>query len=419
MSDPGAAPGPHGPRGPAGPWLGILALALLARLAFVVLMPRSILWPDGLEYEAVARSLLEGGTFGLQTLRAPGYPTLIAGVYAVFGENLLALRVIEAVLGTASVAILGLAGAATFGSTAGFIGATLMALHPVLALLPSTQYSENTLVQVLVVALAAVFSAWRRGRLWRWAVAGGLFGVAALVRPTTVFMLPGLGLGLILALRADARGRILPIVVALTALIVTVAPWVVRCHRVHGQWFFIATGGGRQFWVGNNARATAETSSPTQWNAAERESLHSLPDEIARERWHYREGLRFVRAEPARAGQLYVKELTNLFALWPETFSRKVSTGPWGRWAQGIVSAMIFTGAVIALARMRAHPLLWPLIGAVVSFALASAAFFTVMRYRMVIEPCLLWLAGVGWGSTASGATLARRLGLGDTRLSR
>jgi uncharacterized membrane protein YedE/YeeE len=77
---------------------------------------------------------------------------------------------------------------------------------------------------------------------------------------------------------------------------------------------------------------------------------------------------------------------------------------------------MIFTGAVIALARMRAHPLLWPLIGAVVSFALASAAFFTVMRYRMVIEPCLLWLAGVGWGSTASGVTLARRLGLGDAR---
>ena len=402
-------------RGPVGPWLAILAIALVARLAFALLMPPRILWPDGLEYEAVARSLREHGTYGVQTLRPPGYPTLIAGVYALLGENLLALRVVESVLGTASVAILGLAGAATFGSTAGFIAATLMAFHPVLAFLPSTQYSENTVVLVLVMALAAVFAAWRRGGLWRWALAGGLFGVGALVRPTVVFMLPGLGLGLLL-LPPRERGRILPLVVALAALIVTVTPWVARGHRVHGQWFFVATGGGRQFWVGNNARATAETSSPTQWNAAERESLFSYPDEIAQERWHYREGLRFVRSEPARAGRLYLKEISNLFALWPETFSRAVSAGGPGRWAQGTASVMIFAGAVIALARRRGEPFLLPLVGAVVTFTLASAMFFTVMRYRMVVEPCLLWLAGLGWASTTWGAVLAKRLGFSEAR---
>jgi len=135
MSDSGAAPGP---RGPLGPWLAIVGIALFARLAFVVVMPRTILWPDGLEYDAVARSLREHGTYGLQTLRPPGYPTLIAGVYALFGESLLALRVVEAVLGAAGVAILGWVGMATFGSAAGLIGAALMALHPVLAFLPST-----------------------------------------------------------------------------------------------------------------------------------------------------------------------------------------------------------------------------------------------------------------------------------------
>jgi hypothetical protein len=29
------------------------------------------------------------------------------------------------------------------------------------------------------------------------------------------------------------------------------------------------------------------------------------------------------------------------------------------------------------------------------------------MRYRMVVEPLLLWLAGVGWGATRWGAALA------------
>jgi 4-amino-4-deoxy-L-arabinose transferase-like glycosyltransferase len=410
MSDPGASPGRVGPRGP---WVAILASALLARLAFVVIMPRAILWPDGLEYEAVARSLVEHGTFGLQTLRPPGYPVLIAGVYALFGEDLLALRVVEAVLGSASVLVLGLAGAATFGRTAGLIAGALMALHPVLAFLPSTQYSENTLVFVLVLALAAVFSAWRQGGLWRWAIAGVLFGVAALVRPTTVFMLPGLGLGLLIAQRAAGRVRITPLLVAMIALFLTVAPWVVRNHQIHGRWFFIASGGGRQFWVGNNARATAETTAPTQWNPAELESLASYPDDLARERWHYREGMLAVRASPSRAARLYLKELSNLFSLWPETFSRNVSIGQSGRWAQGAMSLVIFGGAVIALGRIRGEPLLWPLFGAVMSFALASAVFFTVMRYRMVVEPCLLWLAGAGWASTGAGAALARFTGSG------
>jgi 4-amino-4-deoxy-L-arabinose transferase-like glycosyltransferase len=405
--------GAPGPRVGAGPWLAILAGALLTRMAFVAIMPKHILWPDGLEYEAVGRSLAEHGTYGLQTLRPPGYPTLIAAVYALFGPNLIALRVVEALIGVGSVALVGAFGARAFGAVPGLIAAGIMAIHPVMAFLPSSQYSENTLVFVLTLAMGAMFAAWRQGGTWRWAVAGSLCGIGALVRPAAVFMLPGLAAGLMLALGAAGRGRMKPLLVAGVALVVTIAPWVIRSHALHGRWFFIASGGGRQFWVGNNARATAETSSPTQWNAAELESLASYPDDVARERWHYREGWRFVKAEPARAVWLYAKELTNLFSLWPDTFSRALSIGAAGRWAQGLASAVVFAGALIALGRLRGSPLLWPLVGAVASFALASAAFFTVMRYRMVIEPLLLWLAGVGWGGTRWGAALAAGLAPG------
>ena len=59
---------------------------------------------------------------------------------------------------------------------------------------------------------------------------------------------------------------------------------------------------------------------------------------------------------------------------------------------------MIFVGALLAVVRWRGDPPLWPLIGAVVSFALINAVFFTVLRYRMAFEPCLLWMAGRGLG---------------------
>ena len=387
-------------------WIAVVLAALCTRLAFVAIMPHRILWPDGLEYEAVAKSLLAHQGYGLQTLRPPGYPTLIAAVYALSGGSLLALRVVEALLGTLSVALVGAIGARAFGPVAGLIAAGIMAVHPVMAFLPSTQYSENTVVLFVTLAMGAVFAAFTRGAWWRWAIAGALFGLAALVRPTTAFLLPGLALGLALALGATHRPRVVPGLVAALGFVLVVAPWVVRCHEVHGRWFFVASGGGRQFWVGNNPRATAETSAPTQWNAAERESLAAQPDDLARERWHYREGWRFVRAEPRRAAWLYVRELGNLFSFWPETFSRQVAIGAAGRWAQGAASLALFAGVVLSFARLRESRLLWPMLGAVVSFALLSAVFFTVMRYRMVIEPLLLWMAGVGWGSTRWGAAL-------------
>jgi len=398
MTDAGAAADSRVPRTA---WLAVLGAALLARVTFAVVTPRVIAWPDGLEFEAVGRSLVEHGTYGLQTLRPPGYPTLIAAVYALFGPRLLALRLVEAVLGVVSVAVVGRVGADLFGPRAGLIAAGLMALHPVLAFLPSTQYSENTVVLALALSFGAFFAAWRRGGAWRWALAGALFGISALVRPNVVFMLPGIGLGMLLAPRPPAAGRVAPGLIALLAMLVTITPWIVRGHQAYGRWYFIASGGGRQFWVGNNPRATAETTAPTQWNAAERESLAAQPDDLARERWHYREGMRFVRAEPARAARLYLRELGNLFALWPETFSRTRFVNAWSRWSQGLASAVIFLGALLALPKLRAEPRAWPMLGAVVTFALASAAFFTVMRYRMAIEPCLLWLAGAGWAGTA------------------
>ncbi len=409
MTDSGAAARTLIPRGP---WLLVIGAALLGRVAFVFLTPRSIAWPDGREFEAVARSLLEHGTYGLQTLRPPGYPTLIAGVYALFGVNLLALRLVESVLGTVAVAVVAHVGARLFGPRAGLIAAALMALHPVLAFLPSTQFSENTLVLLLTLAFGVTFWAWRGGGIARWALAGALFGLAALVRPNVVTLLPGLGIGLLFALRRAGRRWAAPALAAGAALALTVAPWVVRCHRVHGEWFFVATGGGRQFWFGNNPRATGATTSLTWFDDAQMDSLRRLPDDVARERWLYRQGMEFVRHEPGRAARLYLVKLGNLFALWPETFSRTGFINRWSRWSQGLASAVIFAGTLLALRRWRADPALWPLAGAVASFALVNAVFFTVMRYRMAFEPCLLWMAGAGWAGVGWVASAARRVGV-------
>jgi 4-amino-4-deoxy-L-arabinose transferase-like glycosyltransferase len=404
MSDAGS-----GPRVRRAAWVAVIALALATRAGIALAMPREILWRDGREFEGVALSLLAGEGYGTQTLRPPGYPTFIAAVYALAGSSLVALRLVEALLATAAVALAGWAGARWFGSLAGWTAALLMALHPILAMLPATQFSESLLALVLVCAFAATCEAWRRGGAARWAAAGALFGLAALVRPNAVLVLPGLAVGLLLALRRDRRPWLVPGAAAATALLLVIAPWIVRCHRVHGEWYFVATGGGRQFFLGNSERATGSTTDVIHYRPEEQAALAALPNDMARERWHYRVSLEAVRRDPGRAARLYALKVRNLFALWPETVTQTfLNLGT--RWSQGVASVLLFAGALLALLRLRDTPALWPLLGAVVSFALAQAVFHSVLRYRMAIEPCLLWMAGAGWAGRSWVEAFARRV---------
>jgi len=118
-----------------------------------------------------------------------------------------------------------------------------------------------------------------------------------------------------------------------------------------------------------------------------------------------------MRRNPGRAAWLYLLELRNMFAFYPETESRH-HVNPLSRAAGGLASAVVLGGALLALARLRADPTLWVLVALTVSYALGCAFFFTVMRYRMAIEPALLWMSGSGWAGPL--LRLSRRSGSGS-----
>lgn len=381
-----------------GLWFAILAVALIARLAFIAVVAPDQQLADSRDYDEMARQLVDHGTYGLQTLRAPGYPTFIAGVYLVFGKSLFALRFVECLIGTLCVALEGLIGTRLFGRAAGLIAATLAALHPVLAFLPSTEYTENVMVLVILLSLAAAFEGLRRGGLWRWACSGALLGIAILIRPNIISLAPGLALGFTCALLRARRAWMLPMLITAFAMILAVAPWVVRCHQVQGRWYFIATGGGRQFYGGNNPWTDGSTRVHPTPDAATTMKVNRQPDEFARDRLYYKMGMEFIREHPARAAQLYLIHMKNLFALYPDTVMRTF-INRWSQGTQGLASVVIFAGALLALRRWRSESALWPMTAAIVTFALANSLIFASLRYRMAFEPYLLLMAGLGWAS--------------------
>lgn len=87
----------HGPRIYAGALL-IVALSALTVAAFYINHPAVNLYGDTHTYVGVARRYLNGGPF-LDELRAPGYPLLIAAIFAVAGTgNLTAVQNVQAML---------------------------------------------------------------------------------------------------------------------------------------------------------------------------------------------------------------------------------------------------------------------------------------------------------------------------------
>jgi len=380
----------------------LLALALAARLAFVFVVPDRLQWSDAVQYEAVGRELSEKGTYGLQTLRAPGYPTLIAAVYKVFGPSLFALRVVEAVLSTVAAGLVGWLGFRMFGPRAGMLALGLAALHPMLAFLPSTQYSESTASLATVLILAAVFAALERGGLWRWALAGALIGVQTLIRPNAIALAPGLGIACLFLLRRGGRGWAAPALVAALAFAVTVTPWIARNHSVHGRWFFISTGGGRALWLGNNPNATNDTRLDYVIDAEAREAMRTLPPH-EQDRYLFRRAIEYIREQPARAARHYVRKLGNIFALYPDPLTTHY-VNPASRLSQGAASLVLFAGLLLALRHWRAEPRLWLLAGGALSFVLATALAFSNLRYRMLVEPALILMAGLGYARLWNGA---------------
>ncbi len=399
-----------------GSWALVLAVALASRLAFALTAPMQISWVDGRSYEEAGWRLATEGRFTGGPIMAPGYPAFIAAVYKLTGRDLVSLRVAEALLSTVTVGAIGAFGVALFAPGAGLVAAGLAATHPVLAMLPATQYSETVTLFLLTFGLGALALALRRPRALLFALAGLATGLAILCKPTVAGVLPGFALGAAWRLRAAGPGRIVLWAAAFTVVAACVTgAWMARNHAVHGRWF-LTTKAGQQLWLGNNPDYRGETTRNPRPAGAMLDSLGAAPDAFAKERVFRREALRFMREQPGRAAYLYLLKVRNVLALYPVTQTHTGYSQAAGAVAQGLSSLAIYVGVALGLARLlslgfAAFPL------AVASYVMIGALYLTVMRYRMGVEVLLLWMAGLGWwwwleGRRASSPALGERVAL-------
>ena len=215
--------------------LAVLAVALVVRLAAIVATPGHELVSDPADYARHAYSLVHDGSYpesvvtgGPTAIRPPAFPFLVAGVFAVSGDRVGAVRVVQALLGALIVALIALIAREIWGPRTGLVAGALAAIFPPLVVVGVTLFSEPLFVALMLGAILAVLR-WRGAPRTRLLVAAGvLMGLATLTRPNGALVLIPLLFAVWKPREWRSAGSYAAPALLLVCAALAVAPWTVR-----------------------------------------------------------------------------------------------------------------------------------------------------------------------------------------------
>lgn len=155
-----------------------------------------------------------GGSRGPTAYFPPGFPYLLGAVDVLDGHQaggkaaIKPERIAMAVVGTVTVALIGLVALEAFGIEVALIAMAMAAVYPVLVELSGALVAENLLVALELAAVWAALRARRAREPYAWvAAAGVLTGLATLTHQNAFLMLLPLGFAAYFALRDNPWRR--------------------------------------------------------------------------------------------------------------------------------------------------------------------------------------------------------------------
>lgn len=394
-------------------WLvAIVAVAFLLRLAWalhVEVDPRTYWRWDMSIYDYQAYALAKGMGFvdfaGLPSAHWPPlYPLIVAPLYRLTDNSLLAARLLNVVVGTLTVALVYLLGAKVFGRATGLLAAGLLAVFPSHIFATSLIMTEPVFTFLFVLVLtAAVYTVLGEGegRWWQALGIGLLVGAATLVRGEGLLLAGVIPLLILLRRRAWRPALANSSLVVLGAIVV-IAPWTVRnIVRMHAP-IVISTSATEALWVGHHEGANGRIADFTVT-----EQFNDVPNpqhEVKINNEALREALRFIAHNPVEEVTLVPRKFVGLYVgdgsslAWhqnPPTLT--LSKAKWLRrlsdvyyWAIGGVAALgvfvWFSPRDPRKALLAAVVACWTL--------LFSVVFFGDERFHFAIMPIFcLWAA--------------------------
>lgn len=281
----------------------------------------------GWEMGRVARSLAEGHGFssplplptGPTAIVGPIYPLLLASVFKLFGvyskASAITILVVQGIFASLTCVFVYLCGRDSVGKATGMLAALLWAVFPLNIFFATTKIWETSLSAML----AAVIFWWMlslRDSLsaWRWAMAGGLLAVAALLNTSLAVLVIPFGLS---ALWRQRTRIVWPATAAALTFWALLFPWLLRNHYEFGR-FMLRSNFPLEFRVCNN-----------EWSPGQKlEDMHPSMSPYLNQHWHDVGEMRFM-AEERDLNSQYLATNGGLFAF--SILNRAINywTGGW------------------------------------------------------------------------------------------
>jgi hypothetical protein len=341
----------------------------------------------------------------------PGRPGA-AGAPAAARSRWTAGRVVNALLGTGAVLLVGLVALELWGPRVALVATGVAALYPALAVLGAALLSEPLFVVLELGALYAVLRHRRPGGGRRWlALAGVLCGMAVLTRANGAVLLLPLALGAWTGRpRWSRRALAAPALVVLAAVL-AVAPWTLRNALVLHAPVPVSTDLGQTLAGTYNPLAAANR---FRWRNTRRLPAADAvavaqPTEAARSSALAHAGLAYLAAHPLDVVRASAWNTARMLELDPagrrdlagELRSRRLASVSFAGFA--VLAVLALAGTAAARAR-RAPAWLWLV---PVLMWLGTVPFaVNFSRFRAPIDPFLVLLAALAL--TALGERAAR-----------
>ena len=393
----------------------IFGLALLGRLmallSALTTHPHNWLFSHPWEMGLLANSLLHGqgysspfgGSTGPTAFIAPGYPTLIAGVFLVFGSDTfaaaLAIMLMHILLSLATIWLMMHIAVEMLDRSTATVAGAFWAVSPPLWFIPAIFWESSLSECALVGIIALVLHYQRAPTRAAWILLGSLCGIVALINPALLFSLLAI-LGW-LAFQTRRVSRTAPLI-GLLALALVYAPWPIRNAVRFHAFIPLRSTVGFEMWMGNRPDATGrlDESIFPMFNRQELAS-YLQQGEVAYVRGKSQEASDYIRAHPA----VFLKlTLRRFFRFWSGTGN--IDSSHTYEIHALLTTVLGFEGLLLVYRKgKRAFAVLMalPLLLFPIPYYITHAEF----RYRLNIDPVLTILAA--YAVTQLAAVWSRR----------
>ena len=393
----------------------ILAVALVARLLalwnVIAAHPHNWLYSRGIEMGLLAKSLLLGqgysspfgGSTGPTAFIAPGYPTLVAAVFLIFGTysfaSAIAIMVLQILVSLLTIWLMMRIAREMLDDRTATLAGAFWAVSPPLLFIPSIFWETSISACIFPGIVALALHCRRTPTAWVWALMGAGCGVAALINPA---MLPALLAILGWAAWQTRRVARLAPAIGLAALLVVYAAWPIRnAYRFHA-FIPLRSTVGFELWMGNRSGATGflDESVFPMYNQQELAS-YKAKGELAYTRDKSDEAKKYIRANP---GVFLRMSLRRFFRFWTGTGNSIGNPFYW--FHAGLTTTLGFAGMVL-LYRRRMYSFAMLMALPLLLFPLPYYITHAEFRYRLNIDPILTILAAYAVTQLASRAYVA------------